>query len=319
MLHGSACGRKSDPAPKWVDVAAGLAVQVRGVAARSQALHDHVAWIAVVARAVGIVDVDEPPVGHRGEGLAARIAVADAFEVPAVGKPIEVAGGLALDAVGLDDRPRLSCRERQLDHQIARLHLADRVGGCPPDELAALEPRHAPATIDRVDLIGDRITEIALLPVQLRPPLPDEAMDLVGAGARMPVDGAALVVAEAAPRRRGSTVSAMVGCPRKPAAPPSWAYLSLMGVAQAAEVAALEIRTRAMVMNRICPSFLHVGQSALAGARCRYFAHRNPAADASPMLLGAPFWSIAYTPASSPNPPLPNAKLPPRSVVPGSP
>ena len=24
-----------------------------------------------------------------------------------------------------------------------------------------------------------------------------------------------------------------------------------------------------------------------------YFAHRNPAAVASPMLLGAPFWSIA--------------------------
>jgi len=53
--------------------------------------------------------------------------------------------------------------------------------------------------------------------------------------------------------------------------------------------------------------------------QCGHFAQRNPAADASPMLLGAPFWSIAYTPASSPNPPLPKAKLPPRSVVPGSP
>ena len=91
----------------------------------------------------------------------------------------------------------LSCRERQFDHQIARLHLADRIGFLAPDELTALEPRDAAATINRVNLIGHRITEIAQLPFQLRPPLPDEAMNLVGAGARMPVDGATLVMSVA--------------------------------------------------------------------------------------------------------------------------
>src|SRR5687768_17137713 len=108
-----------------------------------------------------------------------------------------MAGGVdALDAMGLGHPPRLARRERQLDHQIARLHLADSVCLLVPDELAAFEPRNATAPIDRIDLIGDRITEIPLLPVQLRPAVPDEAVHLVGAGARMPVYGAALVVAE---------------------------------------------------------------------------------------------------------------------------
>ena len=194
-------------------------MQVRGVAARSQALHDHVAWIGVT-RSEESSAWTIRPLATAVKGLPLEPPMR--YEVPAVGKAIEVAGGVdARDAVGLGDLPRLAGRERQLDHQIARLHFADRVRLFAPDQLAALEPRHATATIDRVDLIGHRIAKVALLPVQLSPPLPDQAMNLVGAGARMPVDGAAFVVAVAPLTPSGVEVSAMVGCARKPAAPPS--------------------------------------------------------------------------------------------------
>ena len=33
--------------------------------------------------------------------------------------------------------------------------------------------------------------------------------------------------------------------------------------------------------------------SRLPTCTCDYLAHRNPAAEASPMLFGAPFWSMA--------------------------